>query len=124
MTIKQTLPNTVLSFFILAVAFGCGGSSAPTPPEPPVADTTNPTVEAVQAPASVVSRTVTLTVSASDNVGVTAVRFLVDGVLLGTDNAAPYTMDWDTSAATEGDHTITAEADDAAGNSHDHGRGR
>jgi len=117
MTIKQTLPNTVLSFFILTVAFGCGGSSAPPPPAPPPVDTTNPTVASVQGPASVVSRTVTLTVSASDNVGVTAVRFLVDGVLLGTDNAAPYTMDWDTSAASEGDHTLTAEADDAAGNS-------
>ena len=120
MTIKQTLPNTVLSFFILAVACGCGGggSAATTPPTvPPPVDTTNPTVGAVQAPASVVNRTVTLTVSASDNVGVTAVRFLADGVLLGTDNTAPYSMDWDTSGASEGDHTITAEADDAAGNS-------
>jgi len=117
MTIKQMLPNTVLSFFILAVAYGCGGSSAAPPQTPPPADTTLPTVAAVQAPASVVNRIVTLTVSASDNVGVTAVRFLVDGVLLGTDNAAPYSMDWDTSGASEGDHTITAEADDAAGNS-------
>ena len=118
MNIKQTLPHTVLSFFILAAACGCGGggSSAPTPPPPPPVDSTDPTVAAVQAPASVVNRTVTLTVTASDNVGVTAVRFLVDGVLLGTDNAAPYSMDWDTSGASEGDHTITAEADDAAGN--------
>ena len=118
MTIQKSLPNTLLSFLILAIVYGCGGggSDAPTPPPPPPVDTTNPTVAEVQAPSSVVNRTVTLTVTASDNVGVTAVRFLVDGVLLGTDNAAPYSMDWDTSGETEGDHTLTAEADDAAGN--------
>ena len=116
-SLQQSLPNTVLSFLILAVVYGCGGGSdAPTPPPIPPVDTTNPTVADVQAPSSVVNRVVTLTVTASDNVGVTAVRFFVDGVLLGTDNAAPYSMDWDTSGETEGDHTLTAEADDAAGN--------
>ena len=117
-SLQQSLPNTVLSFLILAFASGCGGggSSAPTPPPPPPVDTTNPTVAAVQAPAAVVNRTVTLTVTATDNVGVTAVRFLVDGVLLGTVNTAPYSIDWDTSGETEGDHTVTAAADDAAGN--------
>jgi mono/diheme cytochrome c family protein len=57
-----------------------------------------------------------LTLTASDNVGVTAVRFFVDGVLLSTDTASPYSADWDTSGEAEGDHTLTAEAEDAAGN--------
>jgi len=117
-SLQQSLANTVLSILILAVACGCGGggSAAPTQPVVPPPDTTNPTVAQVQVPASAVNRTVTLTVTATDNVGVTAVRFLVGTVLLGTDNTAPYSMDWDTSGEAEGDHTVTAEADDAAGN--------
>jgi hypothetical protein len=39
----------------------------------------------VQAPVTTVNRTVSLTLTASDNVGVTAVRFFVDGVLLSTE---------------------------------------
>jgi hypothetical protein len=70
----------------------------------------------VQAPATNVNRTVTLTVTATDAVGVTDVRFFVDGVLLGNDATSPYSIEWDTSGETEGDHTLTAEAEDAAGN--------
>ena len=44
------------------------------------------------------------------------VRFLVDGAVIGTDNTAPYSVDWDTSGATDGDHVLRIEADDAAGN--------
>jgi hypothetical protein len=79
-------------------------------------DATAPTVSAVAAPAGTVNRTVTLSVTATDNVGVTDVRFLVDGVVLGSDTTAPYSFDWDTSAETEGDHMLSAEAQDAAGN--------
>jgi phage tail protein X len=117
MIIERRLPHIVLSLVTALVLTGCGsgGSSAPEPPPPPAADTTAPTVSAVQAPATV-NRTVTLTSTASDNVSVTAVRFYVDGVLLGTDDTSPYSADWDTSGASEGDHTLTAEAEDAASN--------
>jgi len=74
-------------------------------------------VSAVQAPAgTTVNRVVTLGLTATDNVAVTDVRFFVDGVLLGNDTTSPYNFDWDTSGETEGDHTLTAEAEDAAGN--------
>ena len=119
MSIESRLPHIVQSVLTLLLIAGCGGgggSAAPAPPPPPPVDTTDPTVAAVQAPAANVNRTVTLTVTATDNVGVTAVRFFVDGVLLGSDTTAPYSMAWDTSGETEGDHTLTAEADDAAGN--------
>ncbi len=119
MTIERRLPHIVLSVLTLLLIAGCGGggsSAAPAPPPPPPVDTTAPTVAAVQAPAANVNRTVTLTATATDSVGVTAVRFFVDGVLLGSDTAAPYSMAWDTSGETEGDHTLTAEAEDAAGN--------
>jgi len=38
------------------------------------------------------------------------VEFLVDGVLRGTDVAAPYTYGWNASAETPGRHTLTARA--------------
>ncbi len=118
MNIERRLPSIVISLFATLAIGGCGGGgggAAPPPPAPPP-DTTAPSVSAVQAPAATVNRVVTLTLTATDNVGVTAVRFFVDGVLLGNDNTAPYSIDWDTSGETEGDHTLTAEADDAAGN--------
>ena len=105
-----------ISLFVLFAIFGCSSSSAPPPPPPPMPDATAPTVSAVAAPAGTVNRTVTLSVTATDNVGVTDVRFLVDGVVLGSDTTAPYNFDWDTSAETEGDHMLSAEAQDAAGN--------
>jgi hypothetical protein len=73
-------------------------------------------VGAVEAPDASVNRTVPITVTASDDVGVTEVRFFVDGNLIGSDDSAPYEIDWDTSAEADGDHTLTAEAEDAAGN--------
>ncbi|HNP36045.1 MAG TPA: CHRD domain-containing protein [Woeseiaceae bacterium] len=115
MTTTGRLPHIGLSFLILLVNAACGGGGSSST-SPPAVDTTAPTVAAVQAPAATVNRTVTLTVTASDNVGVTAVRFFADGALLGSDSTAPFSIAWDTSGAAEGDHTLTAEADDAAGN--------
>ncbi len=117
MTIERRLPHIVLSFLTVVVMAACGGGgNSSKPPPPPAPDTSAPTVTSVQAPATTVNRTVSLTLTASDNVGVTAVRFFVDGVLLSTDTTSPYAADWDTSGAAEGDHTLTAEAEDAAGN--------
>jgi YD repeat-containing protein len=60
---------------------------------------------------------VTLTATASDNVGVAGVQFLVDGTpLAAEDTAAPYSASWNTTTATNGTHTLTALARDAAGN--------
>jgi len=55
-------------------------------------------------------------VSASDNVGVTRIDYLVDGQLIGVFSPPIYTLAWDTSAVTAGQHTLTARASDAAGN--------
>src|SRR5204862_1438779 len=64
-----------------------------------------------------VSGAVTVSANASDNVGVAGVQFLLDGANLGSeDTAAPYSISWDTTAATNGTHTLTARARDAAGN--------
>ena len=82
------------------------------------ADTTVPTV-ALSAPASgaTVSGTVAISATASDNVGVAGVQFRVDGVNVGAeDTTSPYSISWNTAAIANGNHTLTAVARDAAGN--------
>src|SRR5712675_3294514 len=93
-------------------------NNAPPPPPPPPADTTPPTVS-ITAPVSgaTVFGTTSVTASASDNVGVVGAQVKVDGINLGAeDTAAPYAVSWDTTSASNGSHTLTAVARDAAGN--------
>lgn len=82
-----------------------------------VADTELPSVS-ITAPSNgaTVTGQVSVQVTATDNVGVTSVRLYVDGALNGTDNASPYNFAWDTTKASNGSHTIEAQASDAAGN--------
>src|SRR5688572_13367984 len=92
------------------------GDSTFTTAKPP--DTTPPTVT-ISSPASgaIVSGTVTISASASDNVGVTGVQFLLDGSILGAEDVtAPYSISWNTSTALYGAHTLSVRARDAAGN--------
>ena len=82
-------------------------------------DNTKPTVSlAAPAGGAPVSGTVTLSATASDNVGVTQVQFFVDNdtTALGTDTTSPYSASWNTSTVTNGAHTVKAVASDAAGN--------
>ena len=82
------------------------------------ADTTPPTVS-MTAPANgaTVSGSVTVSANASDNVGVAGVQFQLDGANLGAeDTTSPYSITWDTTAASNGSYTLTAVARDAAGN--------
>ncbi len=83
-------------------------------------DTTPPTVS-VTAPASgafVGGSAVAVSATASDNIGVVGVQFKLDGANLGAeDTASPYSINWDTTGATNGSHSLTAVARDAAGNS-------
>ena len=59
-----------------------------------------------------------MSATATDNVAVNDVRFQLDGVNLGADlTASPYTIQWDTTTATNGTHTLTAIAKDTSGNS-------
>jgi chitodextrinase len=81
-------------------------------------DTSPPSVS-ITAPAAgaTVSATVCVTASASDNVGVAGVQFKLDGANLGAeDTSSPYSVSWDTTTASNGTHTLTAVARDAAGN--------
>jgi hypothetical protein len=76
-------------------------------------DTTPPTVSASESGSS---GTITLSASASDDVGVTKVEFYVDGALKATDTATPYTASLDSTTLGNGSHSLVAKAYDAAGN--------
>lgn len=108
-------PIAFLATLILLA--GCGGGSNRQAPPPPAPDSTAPTLGNVDAGAGFsFNRSVSLTVTANDNVGVTEVRFFVDGNLIGSDTTPPFTVDWDTATVADGDHQLRAEAEDAAGN--------
>jgi len=86
-------------------------------PAPP-ADTQPPTVQ-ITAPSagSTLNGTVTISASASDNVGVTRIELFIDGVTVGNFTFSTVTFAWDTKRYPNGAHTIAARAWDAAGNS-------
>ncbi len=91
-----------------------------TPTPPLVPDTTSPTVNITNPlNASTVKHgtTVTITATASDNVGVSKVEFSVNNSLLCTDTTAPYTCAWTVPGKRGTTYTITAKVYDEAGNS-------
>ena len=81
-------------------------------------DTTAPTTS-VTAPANgaTVSGTVSVTATASDNVGVTRMEIYIDGALKTSNtNATSLTYSWNTTTFANGSHTIVSKAYDAANN--------
>jgi Big-like domain-containing protein len=85
------------------------------------ADSIAPTVS-LTAPAQgaiVSGAAISVTATASDNIGVSGVQFKLDGVALqAEDTSVPYGITWDTTTGViNGAHSLTATARDAAGNS-------
>jgi hypothetical protein len=82
-------------------------------------DATPPTVN-ITSPSNGASVTgaVTISVSASDNVGVSSVAVTINGTTMWTWIAAPYSNTWTPPA--DGNYTITATAKDAKGNISSH----
>jgi hypothetical protein len=82
-------------------------------------DTTPPTV-ALTAPAAgatLSGSNVAVSASATDDLGPTSVQFQLDGRSFGAPvTAPPYTIVWDSTGTPNGSHTLTARAQDAAGN--------
>ncbi len=81
-------------------------------------DTTPPTVS-LTAPSSgsTLSGAVTLTATATDNVGVLGVQFHLNGTNLGAeDTTNSYGIPWDTTTVGDGTYTLSATARDAASN--------
>ena len=83
----------------------------------PAPDTIPPTVSLTAPTATMLAGLVTLAATASDNVAVAGVQFLVDGQAVGAEVAAPpYSYAWNAYSVTNGTHTIQARARDASGN--------
>ena len=80
-------------------------------------DPTAPTVS-LTAPSAgaTVSGQTTLSATASDNIAVDHVDFLVDGSVVGTATASPYNFSWNSGSVADGNHTVAARASDSAGN--------
>ena len=80
---------------------------------------TTPPATSITAPSNgaTVSGTISVTASASDNVGVSKVELYLDGALQATDTTSPYSWSWNTTTATNASHVLTSTAYDAAGNS-------
>ncbi|MCA9361726.1 hypothetical protein KC845_04200, partial [Candidatus Kaiserbacteria bacterium] len=124
---KFTTPANVESVTLFHTIAGVGemtvdnylltdGTIATTTP-----DTTDPVV-AVTTPneGSTINGTVNVTVNATDNIAVAGVQLMIDGALFGNvDTTAPYTFVLDTTALSNGAHTIGARATDTAANTKD-----
>jgi glucose/arabinose dehydrogenase len=93
------------------IAFTGGGGGGGDEIAPTVA-ITNPANGATVARRS----TVTITATASDNVGVTRVEFLVNGALQCTDTTAPYSCNWSVPNPKNVTYQLQARAFDQAGN--------
>lgn len=79
-------------------------------------DTTPPTVSITSPTGGTVTGTVIVSVSATDNVGVTRVDLRVNGVTVATDATSPFQMTWNSATVANGSVQLTAAAYDAAGN--------
>ena len=80
---------------------------------------TNPPIVSITSPASssTIYGTVTVTASSSDDRGVSGVQFQVDGTNYGSAaTSSPYTISFNTSAKTDGLHTLSAISTDINGN--------
>jgi peptidoglycan hydrolase-like protein with peptidoglycan-binding domain len=108
--------STALSAVQISEIFALGGGGDIPPGDP--SDTTFPTIS-LTAPLNntTVSSVISLTATANDNIGVASVQFKLDGTNLGSaDTSSPYSLSWNTTTVTNGIHTLTATARDAAGN--------
>jgi hypothetical protein len=69
------------------------------------------------ATATTVTGVVSISATASDNIGVSGVQFLLDGAAFDSEDAsAPYSVSWNTATAANGSHTLSGRARDSSGN--------
>jgi hypothetical protein len=113
--------NTVTegSHTLFAVATDLAGNTTTSAIISVTVDRTLPAVS-LTAPSSnavVTGSGVTVSATATDNIGLSRVDFYRDSnVLVGSDNTSPYSINWDSTSTTNGAHTLIAVAIDLAGN--------
>ena len=86
-------------------SMGCGGAYGSPCPAPTVTMTS---------PGATVNRTVKLsaTASAASGASVKQVDVMIDGTIVGTATAAPYTVSWDSTTVSDGSHALTGKVTD------------
>lgn len=114
-TTSTVTQNTVIT---VTATFGSGSKSGSFTLVAGTAGDTTPPTASITSPAAgaTVSGTASIQATASDNVGVTRVDFLVDGTVLSSDTTSPYSASWNTNGAANGTHSLTVRAFDAANN--------
>lgn len=102
--------DTSFGFGLVDAQRAAGSATAPVD-NPPSVDLTAP------AQGAVVSGTVALKATASDDKGVTQVEFLINGVRVGLDTqgADGWSASWNTTGTADGAYTVMARATDTAG---------
>ncbi len=105
------------SYYFAVTAYNASGTESSYSNIVNVAEATPPTVS-IASPATntTISGTVSVTASATDNVGVSKVEFYLNGVLKTTDTSTPYLYSLSSSTLATGTYTLMAKAYDAAGN--------
>jgi subtilisin family serine protease len=108
---------------LTAVAFDAAGNSKVSAPvsievsNAAAPDTTPPAVAITSPVGGTMVGSVTVTVNATDNVGVAVVDLHAYGTKVGSTNVAPFAFVWDSTTVPNGAVNLTASAFDGAGNS-------
>ncbi|HOP40570.1 MAG TPA: S8 family serine peptidase [Geobacteraceae bacterium] len=111
------------TYYLTAVAYDAAGNSAQSNQVnvtiAAIDDTTAPQVTILTPPdGSSISKInkVTISATASDDIGVTRMELYIDGTLKSTSSNETISANWNTKKIAKGAHTITVQAFDAAGN--------
>ncbi|HYO74045.1 MAG TPA: Ig-like domain-containing protein, partial [Archangium sp.] len=116
---SRSVPNGARALSAIAFdAAGLSSSGGATVTVNVDNDWTPPTVS-LTAPASgaTVTGSVTVSATASDNVGIARVEFYDGSSLVGSDTTSPFSLSWNSRNGPNGSRTLTARALDTAGNS-------
>ncbi|MFY0522722.1 Ig-like domain-containing protein [Archangium gephyra] len=104
-----------------ATGYDLGGNASPPSTVNVIVDNdyTAPSESTLTSPASgaLLSGLVTLEATASDDRAIAEVVFYVDGLRIGSDTTAPYSLSWDSAEVSNGSHLLYSVARDVGGNS-------
>lgn len=115
---KRFLSISILLISILLIInVGCNLTIPPSNEEEN-GDTTNPTVNVTNPTHGMtIGGSITIAVTATDNVGIQKVEFYIDGTKIGESTVSPYEWIWNTNLYDDkSNHSIMAKAYDTTGN--------
>jgi Bacterial Ig domain len=108
---------TASDSFTYEIGDGAGQTAIGVVTVTAVSDTTPPIVSLTAPAGGIVTGTIVVAASASDNAGVAGVRFFDGGTPIGGEIAAsPFQVSWNSALASNGAHNLIAVARDVAGN--------